>query len=205
MDNRDAFKNFIEKDGILYGTEPYAKDTKSTYLQRMDLFIEESKIDIYAINDTMEIQKILKEKKDFIFNLSKSNMKRVLDWYIEFLLMQKNEYKSADEIANHENYSEGSTKIIYVNAYERNSKARQKCLEEYGYKCSVCNFDFEDIYGSIGKKFIHVHHLIPLSEIGEEYQVNSITDLRPVCPNCHAMLYKGNPYSIEELQKIIKN
>ena len=28
MDNRDAFKNFIEKDGILYGTEPYAKDTK---------------------------------------------------------------------------------------------------------------------------------------------------------------------------------
>ena len=87
MDNRDAFKNFIEKDGILYGTEPYAKDTKSTYLQRMDLFIEESKIDIYAINDILEIQKILKEKQDFIFNLSKSNMKRVLDWYIEFLLV----------------------------------------------------------------------------------------------------------------------
>jgi len=202
MGNRDEFKNFIEKNGILNGVESYADDTKYKYLKRIDLFIDESKIDVYYINNILEIKKILEEKKDFISDLSDNNMKRALEWYIEFLLIKKNEYKSADEIPNSDNYPEGSSKIIYVNAYERNAKARKECLEEYGYTCSVCNFDFEKIYGSIGKEFIHVHHLKPLSEIGKEYQVNPIKDLRPVCPNCHAMLHKGNPYNIEELQKV---
>lgn len=47
---------------------------------------------------------------------------------------------------------------------------------------------FTDMYGDIGKDFIHVHHLL----IGEEYVVDHIKDLRPVCPNCHAMLDKRN-------------
>ena len=56
-----------------------------------------------------------------------------------------------------------------------------------------------------GKNFIHVHHIKPLSEINQEYKVNPIKDLIPVCPNCHAMLYKKVPtYSLEELKNIIK-
>ena len=49
------------------------------------------------------------------------------------------------------------------------------------------------VYGEIAKGFIHVHHLIPLSEIKENYQVNPKTDLIPVCPNCHAMLHRQDP------------
>ncbi|WP_420209474.1 HNH endonuclease [Candidatus Electronema sp. JC] len=99
---------------------------------------------------------------------------------------------------------EGAAKQIIVNAYERNSEARRICLEFYGTNCSVCNFNFKDGYGEIGENFIHVHHLKPLSEIGKEYELNPIQDLRPVCPNCHAMLHKRKPpYSIEELMKII--
>lgn len=45
-------------------------------------------------------------------------------------------------------------------------------------------------YGSLGKGFIHVHHKIPLSEIGDEYEVDYVNDLIPVCPNCHAMLHR---------------
>ncbi|MGG3580918.1 DUF3427 domain-containing protein [Priestia megaterium] len=111
-----------------------------------------------------------------------------------------------EEVTSNDRYKEGSVKQIKVNVYERSSDARQKCLNYYGYKCSVCEFDFEQKYGKIGKEFIHVHHLLPLSEIGEEYIINPIEDLRPVCPNCHAMLHKRKPYAytIEEMKDIIK-
>jgi 5-methylcytosine-specific restriction protein A len=62
------------------------------------------------------------------------------------------------------------------------------------------------MYGTLGEDFIHVHHKINISSIGNEYSVNPIDDLIPVCPNCHAMLHKKNPaYTIEELRKVIKN
>ncbi len=107
-------------------------------------------------------------------------------------------------ISADEKFYEGSVKQITVNAYERDSEARKKCLDFYGLNCIVCGFNFEKKYGEAGKGFIHVHHLKPLSEIGEKYELNPVQDLRPVCPNCHAVLHKRKPlYSIEELKKII--
>jgi predicted HNH restriction endonuclease len=53
--------------------------------------------------------------------------------------------------------------------------------------------NFEDTYGPIGKGFIHVHHLRPLASVEAEYDVDPVADLRPVCPNCHAMLHRGDP------------
>lgn len=107
-----------------------------------------------------------------------------------------------DELTN---LTEGLKRTIKVNTYERNPKARQKCIEHWKSVCSVCNFDFETKYGNLGKGFIHVHHLIPVSEIGKTYQVDPLNDLRPVCPNCHAMLHRTNPpLTIEELKTNIK-
>jgi len=100
--------------------------------------------------------------------------------------------------------NEGAKKQITVNAYERNPDARKRCVEHYGYKCTICEFDFAKVYGILGKNFIHAHHIIPLSNIREDYAVNPIQDLRPVCPNCHAMLHrKKNVMSIEELRTVI--
>lgn len=99
---------------------------------------------------------------------------------------------------------EGAKKQVIVNKYERNSQAREECINTYGYKCIICKFDFEKIYGEIGKNFIHVHHIKPLSEINKQYKINPIEDLRPVCPNCHAMLHKRkSAYSIEEIKDLI--
>jgi len=101
------------------------------------------------------------------------------------------------------NLFEGAKKQILVNAYERNSKARQECIDHYGAKCLICDFDFKKQYGEIGKGFIHVHHILDISTIGKEYKVDPIRDLRPVCPNCHAMLHKRKPaYSIEDIKKL---
>ena len=90
-----------------------------------------------------------------------------------------------------ETYPEGTKIQSYVNRFERNPIARQECLKHYkSCKCQICGFDFEKMYGEIGKEFIHIHHIIPLCEIGKEYEVDPIKDLIPVCPNCHAMLHR---------------
>lgn len=100
--------------------------------------------------------------------------------------------------------TEGALMQATVNSYERNSKARKKCIDHYGAKCSVCGLSFENVYG-IGKGFIHVHHLKELSEIRKSYIVDPLADLIPVCPNCHAMLHQKTPcYTVEELKNMLK-
>lgn len=105
-----------------------------------------------------------------------------------------------------EGYKEGSASYIKSKRYERNPLNRMLCLHEKGYKCYVCGFDFEEKYGEIGKEFIHVHHSVMVSEMGEDHIVNPSKELFPVCPNCHAMLHKKTPpYTIEELKDIIES
>ena len=82
-----------------------------------------------------------------------------------------------------------------------NPKARAACLKHHGYACCVCGFNFEAKYGTLGKEFIHVHHLKPLALTDGEYKLDAISDLRPVSPNCHAMLHRGEVLlTIEELR-----
>lgn len=95
-----------------------------------------------------------------------------------------------EEVEASEQYKEGATKTVTINAYERNVDARKECIKHHGYKCSVCSFNFESMYGPIGKNYIHVHHLVPLAEIGTEYEIDPLHDLVPICPNCHAMIHK---------------
>lgn len=114
------------------------------------------------------------------------------------------EFPAIEEVSDPDKYIEGATKKIAVNYYERNQKARKKCIDHYGSKCVVCGFDFEKTYGEIGKAFIHVHHVLPLSEVREAYDVDPINDLRPVCANCHAMIHRVSPaLSIEQLRRAL--
>ena len=109
---------------------------------------------------------------------------------------------SPDEISG--KYSEGALTEIKVNKYERNHAARKSCLDYYGYACACCDVHLEKIYGDIAKEFIHVHHIKPISEIKKEYKIDPIKDLRPVCPNCHAILHLKKPaLSISELREIL--
>jgi len=150
---------------------------------------------------------------DYCFNLkNKGSSKYELFEYLDLATFRylgaDNKYNKIiypDDIKD-ENLYEGAKKQITVNSYERNPKARESCIRHYGTKCFICNFDFEEVYGEIGKGFIHVHHIKPLSEIVEKYEVDPIKDLRPICPNCHAMLHKRVPaYSIKDIQNIIDN
>jgi len=118
---------------------------------------------------------------------------------------ERKDFRLPDEVDEIATYAEGAVKKIQVNSYERNAQARQRCIEHYGARCIVCGFNFREVYGEIGDGFIHVHHLRELSEIGEEYEVDPVRDLVPVCPNCHAMIHRRKPaYTVEEIKDLIR-
>ncbi len=108
-----------------------------------------------------------------------------------------------DEALHSKKYWEGEWREVLGHRYERDPQVRHICIQYYGAKCIICGFDFSKHYGYIGAGFIEVHHLKPISDLGFEREVDPIRDLRPVCPNCHAMLHRRSPpYSIEELKEL---
>lgn len=89
---------------------------------------------------------------------------------------------------------EGAVRSITVNRYERDPKARLACLEHHGYICQACDADLTQTYGDeFGRRAIHVHHVIPMATRGEEYRLDPIRDLVPLCPNCHNVIHKTDP------------
>ncbi|HID5232370.1 TPA: HNH endonuclease [Citrobacter freundii] len=106
-------------------------------------------------------------------------------WYAT----EQENYNYTPEVEEH--YYEGDRKTKWSTYYERNPKARKECLDFHGYSCKVCKFNFEKTYGDLGKEFIHVHHIKPISVEKKKHKVDPIKDLIPVCANCHAMLHIG--------------
>jgi len=102
-------------------------------------------------------------------------------------------------------FPEGARTSVTVNAYERTAAARAACIAHHGLSCSVCGMNFEGMYGLAGKGLIHVHHLRALASVAAEYEADPVADLRPVCPNCHAMIHRGDPmYSVEAVRGMLR-
>ncbi len=108
----------------------------------------------------------------------------------------------AGETDDIEDIYEDRRKKVYVNRYERDIEERRKCIEHYGnkFECIVCGMNFEEVYGEIGRGFIHVHHINPLAECGRDISANLI----PVCPNCHAMLHRYLKEDTRDYHDMIK-
>jgi 5-methylcytosine-specific restriction protein A len=119
----------------------------------------------------------------------------------------RNSFVSNDVLTDiKETFREGKSKDIIQTRYERNPEARKRCFTHFGFSCNVCNFNFENHFGEVGKGFIHVHHINQISEIGREYEIDPIKDLIPVCPNCHSMIHSKRPaFTIDEIIEIRKN
>jgi len=139
-------------------------------------------------------------------NVKMHGLRKILQKYKGELLNFVNDIVYPDEIDNSDKiYTEGSCKQVLINKYERDPDARKRCIERHGFVCTICQFNFEEVYGDVGKNFIHVHHIKPLSDIKQEYQLDPENDLVPVCPNCHAMIHKRKPpFSPEEIKAQLK-
>ena len=94
---------------------------------------------------------------------------------------------------------EGEARERLVLHRERDRELRRAKIEaalresaDSRLRCEVpgCGFDFEEVYGTIGAGFIHIHHRRPLAE-RTEAEITSLSDLALVCANCHAMLHVG--------------
>lgn len=170
---------------------------------------------LYEHNDRENLNNVLIGlDRHFAIRLEKYNQKNIgareiVDGYKKKLALMDNdrEISYPDEVDEEmkESLKEGAKKQVVVNAYERNPEARRQCLYHYGFDCKVCGINFENMYGKIGRNFIHVHHLKQISDIKEEYEIDPLEDLLPVCPNCHAMLHKlDDPSDISGLKEMLR-
>lgn len=101
--------------------------------------------------------------------------------------------------------TEGTSKSVAVIKYERSPVARQQCIAHYGTSCYVCGFSFGHAYGETAGGYIHVHHLEAISSRSGKRTVDPIKDLRPICPNCHAVAHlQVPPLSIQALRRMLK-
>lgn len=88
---------------------------------------------------------------------------------------------------------EGKKHEASVTRYERDRGNRKACIAHYGYVCQVCGMNFEQVYGELGKDYIEVHHLHPVSQ--GQRKVDPIKDLIPLCSNCHSMIHRQEDVS----------
>jgi 5-methylcytosine-specific restriction protein A len=189
----------LEQEPFWTDKETYYSGLGSYHYARFK-FIEEFVDDIFSIHHLHEhglkgnVQSVMQCKSEELYDFLSSPYKLVND-----------DVYDVDYPEDDERLYEGALIKVMANKYERNQKARKQCVETKGYKCLVCGCDFGAIYGEVGKGFIHVHHVVPISSIGKEYQLNVDTDLVPVCPNCHYMMHrKDPPYTVEEMREIMK-
>lgn len=99
---------------------------------------------------------------------------------------------------------EGAPRQSLSDSYVRSRLAVSRCKEIHGSNCCICGLDFGKTYGREFEGFIHVHHLRPLSQLGRGHVVDPERDLRPVCPNCHAVIHFGkNLRSIEDVRQLL--
>jgi 5-methylcytosine-specific restriction protein A len=111
-----------------------------------------------------------------------------------------------DESEHMTGHLEGKSYLVKSTRYERNPLNRELCIALKGCYCSICGFDFQAYYGVIGRGFIEVHHIEPISAMGEERKINPKEDLLPVCSNCHSILHRRNPpYYPDDIIKLISN
>lgn len=118
----------------------------------------------------------------------------------------------ADEALEHSNPAEtvvglpeGAKITVVVNRYERDRRNRAAALAIHGCVCKACAGDMRTRYGLAGSGLIEIHHVTPVSELGENYIVDPRTDLVPLCPNCHAIAHRRSPpYAVDEIKLMLQ-
>lgn len=151
-----------------------------------------------AVDDTCVIKK-------WQFNNYPDDLNGFFDEVDKFLTTDLSAFEKSfyDKLSD---IHEGEKDTLTSTRYERNPLARKMCLDYHGTACKVCGMDFGKTFGPEFAGKIEVHHIVPISEIGENYVIDPIKDLIPLCPNCHTAIHskKGGTYTVEELKAAIK-
>lgn len=111
-----------------------------------------------------------------------------------------------DEAEPAEFDTEGRVTSGTVTRRERSPRNRLLCLSIHGHRCIACDLVPHDVYGEAGS-IIEVHHLEPVSLLGEPRTYDPRTDLVPLCPNCHRAVHtrKPVPWTPAELKEMMRH
>lgn len=100
---------------------------------------------------------------------------------------------------------EDTTKKRKHERIERNQSLIAKVKQHHGYKCQICSFEFEKVYGEIGHKYIEAHHLVPLSQLkNQKVPLDPKADFAVLCANCHRIVHRlKNIHDLESLRSLL--
>jgi 5-methylcytosine-specific restriction endonuclease McrA len=88
---------------------------------------------------------------------------------------------------------------------ERSSRLARMAKTRDGFTCQVCQFNFAERYGELGRGFAEAHHKTQLSKLKDGIPTR-LADLITVCSNCHRILHKmdGSRKDIVKLRRRIR-
>jgi predicted HNH restriction endonuclease len=109
--------------------------------------------------------------------------------------------------------SEGEKMVVEYQTYTRSRKLRETAIEHYSKNgkivCQACTFDFEAVYGELGRGFIEIHHAKPVfayeGDDVEKVIHEALANVIPLCSNCHRMVHRRRDHvmPVDELAGII--
>lgn len=99
---------------------------------------------------------------------------------------------TAPSIADPAPAHEGGRKPKTNYAVVRNAKLRKAAIKIHGRNCCACRRNFDEMYGpELAKGYIEIHHLNRIA--AGERTTDPVTDLAPLCSNCHTMADRLSP------------
>lgn len=110
-----------------------------------------------------------------------------------------------EEITPEKPEVEGSVSKVLVTKRERSVRNRLLALQIHGYQCGTCRLRPLEVFGEALGGVLEVHHIEPVSELGEPRPYDPSTDLIPLCPTCHRMIHTVNPpYTPQQLKEMLE-
>lgn len=150
----------------------------------------------FIIEGTMKVGKPSEMESEALTALIVDSLS-IPTWFLDQML--------TEGLSEYRGQAEGDVRSFFGNRYERSRVNRAVCLRHFGLRCRGCGELVEEKYGVLGKEVVHVHHIIPISKMGGSKEVNPLTDLIPLCPNCHNVVHREDPpVSIERLREQTK-
>lgn len=194
--------NIHDKDIISHNfRSPTSVEMKLGNLARLD---PEAKKNILPSGGNLEIEiwyeysnnliKLRNDANQIIANIESTNTTNLKNIFLEDLNLTT--FEEGSLVSREHLLRERNSTVAYLK--------KKLAIDQDNLKCEVCNFDFLEKYGELGKNFIECHHIVPLSE----YQFNQDTllkDLALLCSNCHRMVHRRSPaINLDDLRKIIQ-
>lgn len=120
-----------------------------------------------------------------------------------YSLYREDKYSENDNLESQ--VRDGLGFLYYSTRYERSPYLREEAIDYHGSICMACGFDFEEVYGDLGRDFIEVHHCVGFRDLAQDQIVDVRTDMVTLCSNCHRMIHRKRTQilTLEELREIL--